>query len=291
MIATLFLLLIACDDAFVSEPWRIDRLRVLAIAADPAEPRPGDTVTFRSLVVGPPEAPPGIVVYVGCLTGDPSEGCALDGAAIEAIFADGAIDAEEQQVLLDAGLLGVEPFLAPTWTIPADALDTLEPSARAEGLTVFVNVSAFPELAEGEEVSEDDVELAFKRMPISEALTPNHNPTVSALLVDGVALAEGATVTLDRGQTYDIDVRLAEDAVETYTYVPDDGPAEERDEAPYFTWFTEEGVFDQSTAVWPETARRYTTPTDPARDTSRLWAVARDRRGGMGWIGVNVRWR
>ena len=46
----MLLFLLACSRIEVSESWQIDRLRILAIAAEPAEPRPGDTVRFRSLV-------------------------------------------------------------------------------------------------------------------------------------------------------------------------------------------------------------------------------------------------
>lgn len=272
-----------CGTDEVAQAWQIDRLRVLAVAAEPAEPRPGDTVTFRSLTVSP-AAGWSYTAWVACL--DPQDtdlGCSLDPDLIEEVQADGEIDADEIAALQEAGLVGVEPFLPPTWTVPEDALDGLDEDAALEGLTAFVNLAAFPEMAEGEELDEGDVELAYKRVPVSLATTPNHNPALVGVRLDGVDVPVGTRVAVDVGQSYAVEAVLADDAVEDYTYRNDAGEDETRTEEPYFTWYLQEGTFDQTATLYPTTEVTWTAPESPELAEQSLWVVVRDRRGGMAW--------
>jgi hypothetical protein len=135
------------------------------------------------------------------------------------------------------------------------------------------------------------VELAFKRLPVSEAVTPNHNPVLEGVRVDGVLLPDGAEVVLDADQTYRIEPVLAADAIETYRYLGSDGAEELRTEEPYVTFYAESGTFSQTSALWPDLERRYTTPSSDAPGTGRVWSVVRDRRGGMAWHTLTVTWR
>jgi hypothetical protein len=287
-VTTFLPLLLACTTDTLSEAWRIDRLRVLAVAAEPAEPRPGDVVTFSALTVAPMEPGWAFSVWVACLDGAQDGGCAVDPALVEEVFADGEVESDEQQTLIEAGLIGVEPFLQPSWTVPSDALDGLDETERREGRTAFVNVSAFPN---GEDLATEDAELAYKRVPISEAPTPNRNPVLEGVRVDGVLLPDGASVVLDADQTYTVEPVLADGAIEDYRYVTADGAQETRTEEPYVSLYAEEGSFDQTNALWPDVLRRYTTPTTPAGAASRLWFVVRDRRGGMSWTSITATWR
>ncbi|HNC98524.1 MAG TPA: hypothetical protein PKW90_20505, partial [Myxococcota bacterium] len=97
--------LLACSRIEVSESWQIDRLRVLAIAAEPAEPRPGDTVHFRSLVVSP-NRPVECVAWIGCSAED-GFGCGLEGLA-----------GDSGASALASSFLGLEPFSPPVWQVP-----------------------------------------------------------------------------------------------------------------------------------------------------------------------------
>jgi hypothetical protein len=284
------LLLLACGGPQLSQSWQIDRLRVLAVAAEPAEPRPGDTVTFTSLTVSP-AVPVALTTWFVCLLGGDAEDCAIDPSITEDLAGTdiSALTPEEQAdlyaQLVAAGLIGVEPYFPPTWTVPSDALDGLDEAARLEGLTATVSITAIPDQPE---IAEGDLELAYKRVPVSEATTPNHNPVLTGLRVDGIDVAPGARVAMDRGETYTIEVVLAEDAVETYTYVDTSGASETRTEEPYFAWYLQEGTFDQEDTLYPYVSVAYTAPADPELDTQSLWVVARDRRGGMGWIELPI---
>ncbi len=288
----LILLSLACDSDPMAQAWQIDRLRVLAVAAEPAEPRPGDTVTMTSLTVSP-AVPVALSTWFVCvISEDADAGCTIDPTLTENLstvdFA--SLTPEEQaalyQELVDAGMVGVEPFFPPVWTVPTDTLDGLAEADRLEGLIATVSVTAIPDQ---EVVEEGDVELAYKRIPVSEATTPNHNPAVAGLRVDGIDIEAGARVAMDRGQTYAIELVFGDDAVETYAYTNADGVEESRTEEPYLNWYLQEGTFDQENTLYPYLSVQYTTPTDPQLPEQSLWVVARDRRGGMAWRELPIR--
>lgn len=282
-------LLSGCDGLGLSQAYQVDRLRILAVAADPAEPQPGDVVTFTSLVVSP-DAPVGLTTWFTC-TDAGSYGCSPDEDLLASLQDTSGLTPEELAALYAelqaAGLIGAEPFLAPSWTVPDDYLDALTDDEKLEGTTAIVTVTAIPTV-EGDTASLDtaieDIEVAYKRVPVSLATTPNHNPTILGLTIDDVAITPGATVTLTRGQTYAISCELADDALEDYVYVNETGVAEDRTEEPYFSWYLQEGSFDQSNTLWPYTAIEYTVASDAAMTEQSLWVVVRDRRGGMAWI-------
>ncbi len=281
----LILSLLACTTTELSESWEIDRLRVLAVAAEPAEPRPGDTVTFRSLVVSP-DAPVAATIWFACLTGGGDYGCEVDESLLDLDPAE--LGPEDLEALYEAGFIGAEPYLPPVWQVPADALDGLSPEERLEGLTAIINVTAVPDV---EDPTEDDLELAYKRVPVSEATTPNHNPVVVSIAVDGVVVEPGTVVSLDRGQPYTFEVALSDDSVEAYEFVNGAGEVETREEEPYFTWYAQDGTFDRTFDLWPYTDTEYYAPEDPKADTAGIWVVVRDRRGGMAWTSLDVRYR
>ena len=286
----MLLLLLACSPIEVAESWQIDRMRILAIAAEPAEPRPGDKVTFSSLIVSPNQ-PVACSAWLGC-SGD--AGACGFGALPDSGTQDTAAAA--------AGFLGVDPYLPPTWTVPETALDGLDDSQKLEGVTSMVTVIALSNcdaLLQGQvddaqsllEGGKDDSEIAYKRIPVSLATTPNHNPVLTGLTVDKLPIAPGARVSLDPGETYTLEVQLAEDAVESYSYRDTSGVDETRTEAPYFSWYCQEGSFDQTNTLWDTTHVQYTTPSDPKQADQSVWVVARDRRGGMGWYELPVHLR
>lgn len=282
-----------CTSIDLSQSFELDRLRVLAVAAEPAEPRPGDDVTFTSLVVSPARAV-GLTTWFVCAD---LTSCSPDADLMGSLTGDPAEMTPEEQAALFAelqaqGLIGVEPYYSPRWTVPDDYLDGLTDEQKLEGTTAVVTVTAIP-TAEGDtaalDTDEAEVEVGYKRVPVSLATTPNHNPSFAGVRIDGIDIAPGATVTLARGQTYDIEVVLADDAVEDYDYVNTDGAAEVRTEEPYFSWYLQEGAFDQANTLWPYTTVSYTAAADGALTDQSIYAVVRDRRGGMAWVEQKIR--
>ena len=280
-------LLTGCTAETLSQSWQLDRLRVLAVQAEPAEPQPGDTVTFSSLVYVPFEARLDGVVWFACLPESADDfGCQLDPAVTDALSG-GAdeLTPEEQAALFqqarDAGLIGFEPLLPPVWQVPADALDDQTDAEKEEGKSALVNVTALPAGAE----DDSDIELAYKRVPVSLARTPNANPGFNQLLVqddqgDEVEVLDGLH-QVGAGCTYTIEPLLTEGSVQDYVFVTSEGVEEPRTEEPYITWYTEGGQFDQEFSLHPYLDVAWTAPDKGFEGI--VVAVLRDRRGGMAW--------
>lgn len=275
--------ILSCAADTMSQAHEIDRLRVLAVAAEPAEPRPGDLVTFSALIVSPD--PVGGSAWFNCSAAASDDyGCTIDETLLEDAQS-GEASVEDLQA---AGFLGFLPALPPFWMVPPTYLDELSEEVKLEGTFAMIFVSALPAVEEGESIDQAAVELAYKRVPVSLAPTPNHNPTMDGMSVDGQPLASGTRLRVDPGQTYTLGALLSEGALETYAYRTTDGVDEERTEEPYFTWYLQEGSFDQATTTWPYTEVLWTAPTEPTIAEQSLWVVVRDRRGGMAWAEIAI---
>lgn len=262
--------------------WLVDRPRVLAIRADPPEARPGDRVTFSALIPQPGVADPYAVVWLACPPADDGGigfGCTLP--------TDLDLESATPEDLAALGLIGFEPGLPPAYDVPADALDGLPEAERAEGLYTLVQVAALPpEYLDPDsapaEVDFGDVEAAYKRLVVSEAATPNQNPEIRVFTVDGLQLPAGAVLHVDAGQSYELGVQVAAESIETYTFVNSLGEVEERTEEPYLAWFATGGALLEAVTLFPYVEATWTAPA--AGESGTVWAVMRDRRGGMSWI-------
>ena len=261
----------------------VDRLRVLAIKAEPPEVRPGEPVAIEGLVVDPNTQAP-LVVWLACESEDDSGvgfGCAVDLSSID--FETSTFDE-----LIAAGVIGVEPGFSPTYTPSPNLLDDLAPEDREEGVYVTVQVTAIP----GDLLTEptddaasfdfNEVEVAYKRLVVSEASTPNSNPKIVEFLVNGEAMAPGQIAAIPSDQTINLEAVFSTDSVETYSYTNSDGVVESRVEEPYITWYSDQGQFLSPYSLYPylETSWR---GTDDSEAQGTWWAVVRDRRGGMTW--------
>ena len=302
-------LILGCSEDELSEPWQLDRTRILAVRptvqGDPdivlgtrAEGRPGETLSFEALTYTPDDEPIGGVMWIACLDEEnPNDGCNLDDY-------DGK-DKDDVDLDAESGFIGFEPFLSPVLPIPEGVLDSIPEEEREEGISALVNVIAIPdsemEKFEDEDEDEedlkldvDDYEIAFKRVPVSESTTPNHNPDIVDFVVAGERLDGAAGFTARTEKTYVIEPLLAEGHIETYRYRASSGEVEFRTEEPYFSWFTELGSastkngarFDQPFSLIPYTSVEWTAPKDPGEII--IHVVVRDRRGGMGWRSLTV---
>ena len=283
-----------CGANTMAQEWQLDRLRILAVKGTPAEPRPGELVTFDSLVYVPPNQTLDGVLWFGCIPeGDIGFGCPFDEDALSSLSeldpstTDPAEFAAALEELQEAGFIGFEPYLAPTWQAPLDALDGLTEAQRQEGVNAVINLTATPALEDGSEPETDDLEIAYKRIPVSEAQTPNHNPDIDTVAVQGQGWIQGTgtlndPLVLAAGKVVTLTPILAEDAVESYIYTTSTGELEEREEEPYCSWYTEGGQFDQNISLQPHLDVEFTAP-EQSGWTGLLAVVLLDRRGGMAW--------
>ena len=276
-----------CSVQEMAQAWQLDRLRVLATQATPAEAMPGDTVEFQSLIYQPEGETLEGVVWFGCLNDSATSfGCTIDPELLEGL-SEPPTEQSEQVAwfteLQEAGLLGFEPALPPSWKIPEDALDSLEDVEKVEGISAFLNLTVLPSEVE----SDQDIEVAFKRYPISVNPEPNENPLLSNFLVNGVEYITDELPRVSVGETVDLDILFQEGAVQDYSYTnPDTGITETRTETPYLSWYTEAGSFSNTVSLLPYTSVEWTAPNTATQ--TEIIVTVRDRRGGMDWIRFDI---
>lgn len=305
--------LMGCGTTELSQSFNLDRIRLLGVrgvvSGDPdpvlggrAEPKPGETVTFTALSYFPDGQAFGGALWFACVPeGELAYGCEVDDDALTAFDElDESTSTEDYLAALQAaqaaGVIGFQPLFEPTWTIPEDALASLTDAQRIEGTNAFINVSLFGTDGDTGAAADDSAELGFKRMPISEATTPNHNPDIVDFSIDGERLNGAEGFSAVRGQTYTLDPVLADGHIETYSFVNRDGVTTYRSEDPYFQWYTEPGAeqskraasFDQPLSLAAYSSVEWTAPAQAG--SVEVIVVVRDRRGGMGWrrLEVNV---
>lgn len=261
----------------LEQPWQILKPRLLAVSAEPAEPRPGETVTFEALLADPTGEVQN-VLWVACP--------ALDAGGTGF----GCVGGEEPE------LIGLQPLSDPVYTTPADLLDGLGDTERREGRYVLVQVTGFGELdltdpdLDFTDVDFNDVEAGYKRVVVSEATTPNHNPRLLGFTVDGFVVLPGQVIEVDPGQAYDIGATYDDDTIERYEFLSSDGVLEQRVEEPYVSWYATAGTVVEPATLHPFLESTWRAPDDSGIEGT-IWAVARDRRGGMAWDEVRFRVR
>ncbi len=251
----------------------VERLRILAIVAEPPEVAPGTPVTFTALVADPQNDLP-FKAWLACPPDQSGgSGCFVDLSQISP-------DATPEE-LAALGVIGFEPGFAPTYTPDASLLDGLDDTARREGINVTVELAAFPAALMVQDPAEVDfnaVEVAYKRLVVSDASTPNHNPSFTEFTVDGMTVPDDAVVELDVGEYYEIGVVIPDDAIETYEYLNSEGVTEERTEEPYVDWYCTVPGLGEAYTLHPFTQADFVP--EQAGDAT-CWAIARDRRGGL----------
>ena len=300
------LALMGCGTTELSQSFNLDRIRLLGVRAavaeepDPilggrAEPRPGETVAFTALTYFPDGQDFGGALWFACLPeGELAYGCEVDDEALTAFEdLDESASAEDYlaavQAAQAAGVIGFQPLFDPTWTVPDDALASLTEAERTEGTNAFINVTLFGTEGDTGETDDENAEIGFKRMPISEAGTPNHNPDIVDFAVDGERLNGAEGFSAARGQTYTLDPVLPDGHIETYSFVNRDGESVYRAEEPYFQWYTEPGSdhskraasFDQPLSLAPYSSVEWTAPTQGG-SVSALRSPQAPQRPGFG---------
>ncbi|MCE9673118.1 hypothetical protein LY474_35460 [Myxococcus stipitatus] len=278
LLVTLAAVLVSCGPDFELQS-EIRRVRVLAIRAEPPElvldPDDGTLpgpLSFEALAVTPDERPVTVRYALCRASGNPYDGrCPGDnGVPLEGTtlsLADPAV----QAVLRDA-LVAANPG-------GGDTPDLDDPRIRAaleKGIPLFVGYEA----SDGSGTPEG-TERGVRQVLLRSTRAPNHNPGVADILWEGASLAG----PLPAGEK---EVRftpvLTEGSAEVYE--GDEGP---RSEQVFFSWFaTGDGEVKEFRSQEPandvpgDPTSKYETPATPQHVT--FWVVARDGRGGVGWL-------
>mgnify|MGYP000105800186 CR=1 FL=1 len=266
----------------LSPTWLVDRPRVLAVVAEPPEVRPGEAATFSALIPDPTSEDDLFQVWLACPVDDAGNGfgCLTD-------FSDVDLENATPEELADLGLIGVAPGpFPPTYVAPLDLLDDLSEEERLEGRYVNAQVTAFPgdltQATSATDIDFNEVEVAYKRLVVSEARTPNHNPSIATFVVDRLEVPADAVVQVDPKQEYDLGIQLPDGTRELYEFVTSSGEVEERVEEPYASWYSTGGEVQEEVTLYPYLESTWTSP-ETSGEEGTWYVVLRDRRGGMAW--------
>ncbi|MEO0600760.1 MAG: hypothetical protein AAF211_04945 [Myxococcota bacterium] len=263
----LVLLATACGIDLPSEGI-LDRTRILAARAEPAQPAAGETFTVTSYAYAP-SGPPTVVwcsPFADCDPRDPlvAELAELDWAALPE-----EAQASRRSEALMAGILGTEPGM------PVEAVAAPLPT----GDLVLLAYGVPPE--------GDDIEEATLTLELAGG-APNGHPTLEAVRLDDAAVAE---IAIGVEETVVLDVALTEDSRETY--VDDEGNTLE--ELTSVRWYTDVAALEDlgfgSTGPGPAGLDDGTLElvAESAVD-GIVVVVVRDGRGGADWreLGLTV---
>jgi hypothetical protein len=278
----LALLVSACGTDFELQS-EIRRVRVLAVRAEPAEllvdpalstmPPP---VTFSALAVSPDR--PVTVTYALCraTATNPYDGSCPGNNSVP--LPEGVLSFQDPnvQAVLNEALQRLNPGGG---NGPPDPNDPRFREALEAGIPFFVGYEA----TDGSGTPEG-TERGIRRLTARAAAAANRNPEVADIVVDGAPL----TGPLPLGTEVSFQPVLAEGAAEAYETA--DGP---RTEQIFYSWYaTGEGEVQALRSLEPVDGRPgdpttdYETPTTPGRVT--FYVVARDGRGGVGWLSRTV---
>lgn len=229
----------ACGTDFTEHPEVVDRLRVLGIVTEPPETTPGATVTLSGLVADPfgPRDP-----YRGWFL------CPTIGTS--------EIEGDPQACADRAQRVSLGEGDTITWQIPDDF--EIPPG---EVIDLFIAL----EVAVGAER-----DIASKKIRLSASATPNANPSLDAVLLDGTPLVAPRAVTWNDVHSIAIEAS---------------GDAEDFLEAEVFV---SAGTFDElgNRGAAPFTTSWFLEGERPTGGT--IWALVRDGRGGTAFAAREV---
>lgn len=267
----------------------VEKLRVLGVRAEPPDVAPGGRTTLDALVVDAQPNRTHSYVWVICdpdPTGVLGSPCATQQAA------------RDPGELLGGGVPGihVHPFTrTATWEAPANAFDGLPPGsvARRRGLEATVLLIVF----EGEDLEalrrgEVEAQFALKRVRVVDAgTTPNRNPRIADVTLDGVPLPADAAPEVPRATPFSLAAAHDPALEEPFARVLSDGTEEARTEPSVFSWFTTGGRFEQLGGLTSNTIGPAPVTLQPPDAGARvdLFVLLRDGRGGLDWTARTVR--
>jgi len=317
--------LVACDQG-LPKVYRVDRLRVLGIQAEPPEVAPGDTVTLSALVVDFEERAISFA-WSACVL--PERGSGPFGGGAETGASGGVgygiddggscleIKTVDPGLVIDLGnqeqaLLTIPGDLLSDWSNIATAYglppDKPLPAEARQGLTDIAGVNMIITL---EVRAGDDVLVALKRVNVSTAGEKNANPIDAVFHMTTVddtqdapvkaeTPADGSCLTTEHGgllsvvpgkhliTALNVPTDLVEYPVLSIGTTVDLVDILTTQETVYYSVFSTVGKFSKRVFKSGGTRRvRWSVKEDDVGD-ARLWVVTRDGRGGTTWCEQSI---
>lgn len=271
----------------------IDKLRILAIKAEPPEAAPGENVALSALIADPYAGIRRVGhLWVQC---DPSTGGALGNACAQ----QNTLRSFNPDDLPEGVRIFPLFFDFAFYRAPFGALDELEVDSieRRRGLTATILLVAW----EGGSLEELDSplvtrQMAIKRVRIADPQeVANENPQISSLTLDGEPFDAFDIPQVKAGSTIELAASSTPESVQTFVRVLPDGSTEKQVEQNVFSWYTRGGRFTQGLSYSSRTESG-----DPIglelpevgtlpNDVLEIWVVLRDARGGTDWAKRRLR--
>ncbi len=284
--------LAACDDNFRRASELGEEPQIITVRATPPEAGPGQTVTFDALVHWPDSTP--TLLWVLCRDGSFGRpgGCGSESLA-------GLVPPSCEQDP-DASLCVLGTDASVEYTVPADLPG---PDREAVTLSVLVvavqSLDALPgclqDFAQGSPGT--GCELALKRLVVSTSPTPNINPELGGLTVNGDSIAPPEPHVIILATDAIDDLKVEVEAQVDATSIDELGAGEPVELV--LSWFSSCGELD------PDKQFLACTPADGAQPAAcqappviwkpktvgecRIHAVLRDGVGGTGYVSQSVR--
>lgn len=290
-----------CEDDF--DPGsRVTGFRVLAVQADHAYARPGESVHLSALSYEPAGRP---VTWGWAACVNPSS------SSVEGCLEKIAEDANGGATPVLAFGVGVDSV---DYVVPADALSSLAPDARSQAMTgvlsvacpgdlTMVNGGSMPfrctESGSGRELGLDEYVIGLKRIFQREA-DRNQNPVIARVTFDGAEWPEGEVKEVDGCDTDDnvfddCSKSLRHDLAVVATQESFESGADEfgRDfeEQLVAQYYSTEGIFEFEARIAEEPETGWVARNYASGQEVRMWFVLRDDRGGVTWAERRVRVR
>lgn len=294
-------LALGCGDDFAPYS-QLDRLRVLAIKAEPATPLPGETALLSALTFAPGDEPVAHR-WSWCPAPAPardSYACPLDQVTAAQVLAP-YLDPAAGLPSFDLGGAATAAFTNPFSAAGLVALCAtgVAGAAYAQGVDCE---GGFPvTLVLDASTSVATLRSGFVlRLPVETPPETNGNPLPAAITLAGQVLADPPpTIRVAPGQTIDLGLDIPPAAAELRSIPAFEGDPGQRLERLTASWFADQGRVDTARTSFidgettlAETGRnQWTAPKAtewPASGTVWFAVVLRDDRGGAGWLSRRV---
>jgi hypothetical protein len=248
-----------CGDPFDPRN-ELTRYEVLAVVADKPEPAPEDVVHLK-VTDFVPEHETATYAWKVCLY---SYGSAVGYACADPGL-ESDLDATGPEATLDLGPNGLNLRALYDQYGPVTGADG-ETHTLEDGIEIWVKLESGPK---------GEVQTA-KRLVVRDGGTPNHNPKIVGLKVDGHDAPPDAPVAVKAGERVPVSLTTSPDSVESYT---DASTGEAKDEELLYTWFTTDGHLHPGSTYGDDVDTELELPDEPGDLT--LYVVVRDGRGGL----------
>jgi hypothetical protein len=280
-------------------------LRLLAVRAEPPEVAPGATTILDTLTVAPPTldggAPSPSYLWLAC------------PEAPEA-FAPSACSTPD-----DGGAMANVPSCAVAPAAPLcliGASPTVRFTPPPDGSSVVITVIVGDASAGGAIACAMDAArnggapspgsacvVAVKGLSVTRSATPNHNPTLDALTLDGMPLTDGSARFTAGGAPRTLAATRTAGSSEIELCAPGDAACTTsgQREPLSISWFATAGAIASGRTPFqpapcddaclkadppPSVSTQWSPPADGELAAAEVdfWAVVRDGRGGVGWL-------